>query len=370
MSYSDTDIEDAVEAGAISRNEADRLLAFLAGENAASGKRRARKSEEQFRLLTGFNDIFISVVLMLVLGSFLYIFQTVSEDLLLSVPAHITSGFGESRLFESNQLSTLATAILAWLLAEYFTRKRRMALPSILLMLVFILCVFITFFVSYVSLMIGDAGTRGSDPDIGWPVIVGACGWIAGTILHWLRFRVPIGFAVGMAGLVPLSFGGLQLCGITPNEVTAQMVMIALGLISLAAALWWDSRNTLRITRDSDVAFWLHLLAATLIVHPVFAQLGHTQTVADGALVLSIYLVLCLISIVLDRRAFMIIALGYSVYAANVIFAVSGFDQFPFAVSAFSIGGSLLLLSVMWHPARRTAMKALPERLKAYFPPA
>ena len=46
-----------------------------------------------------------------------------------------------------------------------------------------------------------------------------------------------------------------------------------LGLISLGTALW-DSRNTLRVTREADIAFWLHILAAGLIVHPLFSAIG------------------------------------------------------------------------------------------------
>jgi hypothetical protein len=30
--------------------------------------------------------------------------------------------------------------------------------------------------------------------------------------------------------------------------------------------MWWDSSDRARLTRRSDVAFWLHLLAAPMIV--------------------------------------------------------------------------------------------------------
>ena len=369
MSYSDSDIEDAVTSGAISRNEADRLLSFLSTKYEAGGYQNPSRSEENFRLSTGFNDIFISVILMLVLWSLWYMLEALFEGV-PSLTSQFASIFGISRFYEGNQFSTLATAALAWVFGEYFTKKRRMALPSILLMLVFTLCVFITFFVSYAMLFLDDALSRTSDSQKGWPEIVGALGWIAGVSLHWLRFRVPISFAIGMTGLIPLSFGILQLFGISFGDTTSYAVMVALGGLTLFAAIWWDSRNTLRITREADVAFWLHILAAPLIVHPIFARLGSTENAAEGAIVLAIYLVLCLISIVLDRRAFMVIALGYSVYAAKVIFTASGFEQFPFAVAAFSIGGSLLLLSIMWHPVRRAVMTCLPQWLARYFPPA
>ena len=368
MAYTDEDIQRAVRASAISRNQADRLIGFLAAPEPQAGRPAGDNSEEQFRLLTGLNDIFISIVLLLVLGSFLYMSHTISEEIFL--PARFAGGIGILPLFESNQFSALTTAILAWLLAEYFTKKRRMALPSILLMFVFILCVFTTFAMSYVSLFMADAVAQAGRFNIGWPMIVGACGWIGFTALHWRRFKVPIGFAVGMAGLIPLSLGILRLFGSDGEDVPADIALVVLGLISLGTALWWDSRNTLRVTREADIAFWLHILAAGLIVHPLFSNLVSADTVADSVAMLVIYLALCLVSIVLDRRAFMTVSLGYSVLAANELFSASGFEQFPFAVAAFSIGGSLLVLSVMWHPVRRVVMKAVPEALKAYLPPA
>ena len=57
MAYTDEDIQRAVRAGAISRNQADRLIGFLATPQLQAGIPAGDNSEEQFRLLTGFNDI-------------------------------------------------------------------------------------------------------------------------------------------------------------------------------------------------------------------------------------------------------------------------------------------------------------------------
>ncbi len=178
VAYADRDIQRAVEAGAISRNEADRLTGFLAAPEQQAGSMGGDNSEEQFRLLTGFNDIFISIVLMLVLGSFLYMSHTISEE--ISPEALTSQSIGLSPLPEGNQFSTLTTAILAWLMAEYFKRKRRMALSSILLMFVFIMCVFMTFFAIYLSIFIDDVAAQAGRFNLGWPMIVGACSGQAG----------------------------------------------------------------------------------------------------------------------------------------------------------------------------------------------
>ncbi len=71
--------------------------------------------EEHFRLLTGFNDIFVSIAIVL---------------LLVAV--------GQIGTSLARPLGGVFVAGTAWVLAEYFTAKRRMALPSILLLIAFV----------------------------------------------------------------------------------------------------------------------------------------------------------------------------------------------------------------------------------------
>ena len=75
-----------------------------------------------------------------------------------------------------------------------------------------------------------------------------------------------------------------------------------------------DSRHP-RTTRHADVAFWLHILAALLIVHPLFNLLDSFETVMGLSLVFAIYILLTIASLILDRRALMVAALGYALYA-------------------------------------------------------
>ena len=55
---------------------------------------------------------------------------------------------------------------------------------------------------------------------------------------------------------------------------------LVLGIGVFLFAMWWDSSDPRRETRRSDVAFWLHLLSAPLIVHPIFSLLGLTEGTA------------------------------------------------------------------------------------------
>ena len=60
--YSDSDLDAAVEQGALSASAAASFRAFVAGQRAAPAV-----DEEHFRLITGFNDIFVSIAIVLVL---------------------------------------------------------------------------------------------------------------------------------------------------------------------------------------------------------------------------------------------------------------------------------------------------------------
>src|SRR4029079_19304571 len=86
--------------------------------------------EEQFRLITGFNDIFVSIAAAILLFAVGWIGQSIGQ----ATGVMITDGdkFGPS-LF-----APLAVAATSWGLALFFTAKRRMALPSILLLLSFV----------------------------------------------------------------------------------------------------------------------------------------------------------------------------------------------------------------------------------------
>ena len=120
-----------------------------------------------------------------------------------------------------------------------------------------------------------------------------------------------------------------------------------------------------RETRRSDVAFWLHLLAAPLIVHPVFELLGLTRgaaTTLDAVLVIGLYIGLGLVALAIDRRALLVSALAYVLFALNSLFQTYGAVELSVALTALVIGSALLLLSAFWASARRAVVTPLPER--------
>jgi len=343
MILSREDLDAAVDAGILDVRARDRLVAFKSAREASGGSSEAGPDNESFRLLTGFNDIFVALACILLLVAVAA----------LTPPA----------------ITGLAVAAAAWGLAEYFTRVRRFALPSIILLLAFVGG---SFFGSLTLLGgTGFAFERLASGG-GFPLALGGAGGSAvlAAIAHWFRFRVPITLAAGAAGLVVL--GGVIVSQLTQSAPVLLLAMLVAGLAVFSLAMRYDIGDRQRITRATDIAFWLHLLAAPLIVHPIFALTGlNSDTPAPGAalLVLVVYLALTAVALAIDRRALLVSALVYVLWALNGLFA-AGQVAAGFGLTALVLGSFLVILSAAWGSLRRRLLPLLPAPLLALLPAA
>lgn len=336
--YSESDLESAVAAGALSPQAAAALRAHV-----STARSTPMVDEENFRLLSGFNDIFVAIagVLLLVGGAWL--------------GGEIHPAVGSA-----------VVAALSWGLAEYFTRVRRMALPSIVFLLSFVGGVFGTL----TSAILGDGGLETGDR--AGATIMAACAAITvgAAWAHWRRFQVPITVAAGAAALVGV-VASLLLAAIPDIERVIYPALFFLGLGVFAFAMRWDMSDPTRTTRRSDVAFWLHLLAAPMIAHSIFAMLGllHGEPgVGKALVVVALYVAMGLIALAVDRRALLVSALGYVIYAIITLFREFGAISMNVALAAFVIGSALLLLSAFWHNVRAMVIATLPATLGRRLP--
>jgi hypothetical protein len=351
--YSDTDLERAVAAGVISPDAAGALRRFMVDQAAAPAA-----DEEQFRLITGFNDIFVaiaSVLLLVALGWIGY-----------EIGPRIPDG--------PSFMSGLLVAGAAWGLAEFFTRRRRMALPSILLLLAFAGGVLFTGMALLVQI-VGEAAVDNNPSFAGLLFALSAAVAAGATWAHWRRFRVPITIAAGAAAAVGVALGLVaSAIGDGPALRDAMLAgAFVLGLAVFGFAMWWDASDRERLTRRADVAFWLHLLAAPLIVHPIFHALGvldNSVSMGSAIIVVLLYVVLALVALAIDRRALMVSALAYVLFALSALFRELGAVGLNVALTALVIGSALLLLSAFWHSARAVVVGMLPEGLRARVPVA
>lgn len=360
--YSQQELDDAVAAGVISPEAADALRSHIERQRSMP-----IADEEQFRLITGFNDIFVSIAAAILLFAVGWIGQSIGQSTGLYISDHGDLG--------PSFLAPLAVGATAWGLALFFTARRRMALPSILLLLAFVGGVFATTGFLLVEIIGPDRFHNPSD--LLGATVLGVSAAIAGigAWLHWRRFHVPITVAAGAAAVAGI-FLSIVIGIVQPgnNEVAKNIVLgfvLLLGIGVFLFAMWWDASDRARTTRRSDVAFWLHLLAAPMIAHPIFALLGLTNGsvgIGEGLLVVGLYVLFGLTALAVDRRALLVSALAYVLYALTELFKQFGAVELNIALTALVIGSALLLLSAYWHQARRLVVTQLPSNLQARLP--
>jgi len=354
--YSQNEIDEAVAAGAISSDAATALRAHIEIQRAMP-----IQDEEQFRLITGFNDIFVSIAAAILLFAVGFIGQWIGQRTGTAV-----GGDGPS------YLGPLLIAATSWGLALFFTAKRRMALPSILLLLSFVGGLMVSS-ASAIGLIVGTEALENNERAIALVGAAAAAIAAGGAWLHWRKFRVPITVAAGAASVAGVTVALIaSAVGDVPNiQNIVLSAVLFLGVITFLFAMWWDGSDRARLTRRSDVAFWLHLLAAPMIVHPVFTLLGlndGTATVGEGLVVVLLYFVLGLTALAIDRRALLVSALAYVLYALNQLFEQFGAVELNVALTALVIGSALLMLSAFWHQARTLVVRPLPGSLRDRLP--
>ncbi|MEO5772793.1 MAG: hypothetical protein ABIQ32_01565 [Sphingomicrobium sp.] len=355
--YSQTELDEAVAAGAISADAADALRAYVERQRSTTVP-----DEEQFRLITGFNDIFVSIAAAILLFAMGWIGQQIGQSTGLQIESDGPSPVGPALIAAS-----------AWGLALFFTAKRRMALPSILLLLAFLGGVVAT---TAFSLMLAVGPERFNDNEAlsGTVAAVAAAVGAAAAWLHWRQFRVPITVAAGAAAVAGIAVA-LLVAALGDNVENMRDLILGfvlmLGIGMFLFAMWWDGSDRERITRRADVAFWLHLLAAPMIVHPVFTLLGLNDgnaTIGEGFVVILLYVVLGITALAIDRRALLVSALAYVLFALQAMFREFGAVELNVALTALVIGSALLLLSAFWHQARAAIVQPLPDGLRERLP--
>ncbi|MES2441362.1 MAG: hypothetical protein V4574_00915 [Pseudomonadota bacterium] len=347
--YSESDLALAVEEGVLSPEAAEAFRNHIAARNSTP-----IADEESFRLLTGFNDIFVGIATVLILVAVGWIGAYIAGQVVRHNTGPVEVGIVAAS-------GSFAVAITSWLLAEYFTRQRRMALPSILLLLGFaggVLFGFAGIFGANIPWLWEQANAVTDDQKSqlvgGVAAIVGVLTALA-TWIHWRRFMVPITVAVGAVTAVGIAVG-LIIAFVPGAKDWINPIVLVAGLIVFSVAMAWDMSDLQRHTRRADVAFWLHLAAAPLIAHPVFHMLGVFDgdiSVPMAGVVIALYVGFALLALAVDRRALLVSSLIYVLWAMYALFESTGAVELSAALTGLVIGSALLMLSAFWQPMRR-----------------
>lgn len=77
---------------------------------------------------------------------------------------------------------------------------------------------------------------------------------------------------------------------------------------------------------------------------------------------------MAIVAVSIDRRALMVSALIYVLYAFNTLFEQYGVVSLGFAFAALSIGVGLLILSIFWHRCRTVMIVRYPDWIQRRLP--
>jgi len=366
----DADLDAAVAEGIVTEAQAAALRELV--------RRRARERaaalghEERFRFLRGFNDVFFAIGLVLFLAGLLYF-----------TPRGASGSF-------------IAAAVV-WGLAEILVGRMRLTLPGILLALAFVALIFAGSVRMPAESWLG-AGIELRAPTAlsilqglqyypGGPLFFAARALVpavAAAAFYW-RFKLPFALLPLAASLTVAALGVASFLLPNATGVADTVVLLLCGLAVFAAAMAFDASDRERLTRRADCAFWLHLLAAPMIVRSAMilfvsplagvdgAPLRHSMNAEMAVAVMLIVAVLALVAILIDRRALLVAGLTY--LGGAIGFALTGTGvsgangAFVVAATLVILGALVLTLGAGWVPLRRLLLTLLSPAIANRLPP-
>jgi hypothetical protein len=346
MSFSFDDLRAAVAAGVLTEAQAASVTALA---NDRAGKRAAMPAEDEpFEFFRGFSEIFVSIGLVILLAGISAMLAWFGGIALMSVLPLICAG-------------------ICWWWAGYFTLKRRMNLPSMVLATAFGGGIYLS-----AITILGQGGLS-----LRVVVVVAFVLAALGMGMWYRRFRLPFSafilglFALGalytltasvdaLGGFVAGSRGGMG--GLfdlreSPQFATATLVF---GIAVFLVAMWFDTRDPHRLGRHAATAFWLHMLAAPALVNTVALTLYNSGGAAGIGLLIVALCVITVLALVIDRRSFLTAAIAYiALVLAWVVGDTGDFGTWTFIL--ITLGGLITAIGTWWVPLRSVVMRVLPD---------
>jgi len=341
----ETELGQAVARGIITAGQAA-ALRQLADEAPAAAM---DADEEHFRLLGGFNDIFVAIGLTILIAALI-----------------TAAGLGSDRRW-----IPVASLIIAWGLAEIFTRRLQLALPSIILAGMFAVSAALSAAIVF-------------RPESGGAVTAAVLAIVFGGAaqLHFRRFQVPVDVSFVAAGIAGAALVLLRTLAPGPFDDFLPALTLLVGIGIFLLAMRFDLRDPQRRTRSADIAFWLHLLAAPVIVHSLIAGLfgsgkaygllwlqmlsrspgllpGLGET-ARAVVILGIVLGLLAVALLIDRRALLVSGLTYAGFALWVLVGGNVGRALTLPLTLFLLAAAVLTVSAGWPRLRAAFVSRLP----------
>jgi hypothetical protein len=316
----------------------------------ADSRRGAREGltpgDEPFELFKGFNEIFIVIGLVI-----------------LAVGWASVNGIAMASEVTNPQQAAVTLgavgAIILWLLSEYFVRRRRMVAPAIALSVLFAgnaAIALMAYFAQPFMLLQEDFSS------LPLPFAIGTFA----LFLYWFRFRVPFAMAMIAVGLFIVALLLAATTSGTPQSPEELFLLsaggpfawitLALGVCVFVVAMVFDMSDPHRVTRRSANGFWLHIVAAPALVNTIALTLLDQGGSGANVALMAFLAVLALVAVIIDRRSFLIAAIGYIVALSATVFDGEGA-----ALTVLILGIILLILGAFWERIRAVLLGLLPS---------
>lgn len=374
-------LDDAVGRGIITASQRAGLIALASAPlpaEAADGP-----PDEQLRLVGGGNDLFVTIGILLLFAG---------------------GSFALGPLIGNTQgMLTGIAAIAVLVIAEIVTRQRRMRLSSTLLTILFMGCIAHFIFLGASTQV--DLATLEQNPlavfalrgTAGWVSLASTLAFVAAGAAYFWRYRVPVLAAIvalALTGFAFLQTGLFLYDGVVSGQVqvplaedipqvlrSALWMPLLCGLIVFAIAVALDLHDRERRTVWSDCAFWLHVVSAPMLVHPLFVM-ATGQTVAGAEIAAGSDAVIALVVLIagftyvalaIDRRSLLVPTLGYfgTLGVQNLIgnTAIQAGIP-PVALVLIAVGALVILFGAGWQRIRKLVVgMTLPHAILRRLPP-
>lgn len=342
------DIRAAVAANVITEAQAVQLTVFA--ESRQGYRAHMPEDDEPFELFKGFAEIFVTVGLGMLFSGIMVM----------------------SAFFGDYSLVPFVGAALAFGAAFYFTKRRRMNLPSIWLATVFAgnLAVFVG------TILVNPMDLSGLEYSVLYVGIIGMAAMAGWFVLFKLPFSM---FLFGLFGLgVSLAIAAI----ISPNVIDFlslreglfnlnsqsffPLATLVFGIATFLLAMFFDMRDPHRVSRFAASGFWLHVLAAIAIVNTVGMSLYSSGQYGLTAAALGL---ISIIALIIDRRSFLTAGILYMAYLLFAAFEGNG-EFGALMTTLLILGVFITALGTWWASIRALIMNTLPNfPLKKRLPP-
>ncbi len=348
------DLRAAVASGVIDEGQAVSLQTL--SDQRMGYRANMVGDDEPFELFKGFAEIFVTVGLGLLISGLL----------------------GLTAIFGGFALIPIAMMALSIILALYFTKRRRMSLPSIAL------CV--GFALGLLALMDGLMSDA-----VNASLLTGLAGMV-GIAIYYRIFKLPFAmFVFGLFALLAVtgivesiepspregvSSGRslIDMFGVTRyfdlrNSPYMAVGTLVFGVLAFLGAIYFDTKDPHRVSRYASTAFWLHILAAPALVNTLVMS-NYAMGGLGTVIAIAILTVFTLLAVIIDRRSFLTAGLVYMGLLISQAVSETGTDWAP-VITMLVLGVFVTTLGAFWTQARAAIMGALPnfpgkERLPPY----